>query len=245
MIDPMTVYTGCAWLNIAIAGLAFMQRKIAGASMVWGLAIFCWTVQTACFFKAIGISLSGLAPTFGLCAIILCVWQGKNLKRDYESGAFRPRIIAVFLILLAAGSMITEDYRHLSFMMAYIFARLFFLSRPVSLGLTLFALGGAADIFLRDEDPGILFQSKQAAFLAAIVFLGGEIAGCYWGFAGWGTTWRWSGNFYFSAMLFVLYMVALHVPRSVFSSAKAHSLGFFIPLAVIAFAMTLSKVINV
>jgi len=246
MIDPMTVYTWCARLNIAIGGLALLQSSIAGARTAWSLAGLCWTIQAACFFKTMGVSLSGVAPTFGLCALILCLWQGKNLKADYESGALRPRLTAVFLILLALGSLVTEDYRTPSFMSGYMFARLFFLSRPLSLGLTLFALGGAADIFFRNDDPdsGILFQSKQAALLGAVIFLGGEIAGCYWGFSGWGTTWRWSGNFYFSAMLFVLYMVALHVPRSVFTSARAHAWGFFFPLAVIVLAMTLSKVMN-
>ncbi len=246
MIDPMTVYPWFAWLNLAMGGMAFIQRKLMGAGVAWSLAGLCWTIQAACFFKAKGVSLSGIAPTFCLSALILCFWQGKTLKKDYESGAFRPRVSAVFLILLAAASLVTEDDRNLSFMTAYIFARLFFLSRPLSLGLTLFALGGAADSLIKNDQraAAVFFQSKQAAFLGAIIFLGGEIAGCYWGFAGWGTTWRWSGNFYFSAMLFVLYMAALHVPRSVFTSAKAYALGFFSPLAVIALAMVLSKVMR-
>jgi len=244
MIDPMTVYTGCAWFNIAIGGLAIMQRKITGAKGVWTLGTLCWALQTVCFFKATGICLSGIAPTFCLAALVLCFWQGNVLKRDYESKAYRPRVAAVFFILLALASLVTEDYRQLSFMMQYIYARLFFLSRPLSLGLTLFALAGVQDCLLKDDDTGakVFFQSKQAAFLGAIIFLGGEISGCYWGFAGWGTTWRWSGNFYFSAMLFVLYMVSFHVPRSVFTSTKAHASAFFTPLAVIAIAMVLSKV---
>ncbi len=187
-----------------------------------------------------------MEPTFGIAAIILCLWQINSLKKDYESASIRPRCNAVFLIFLACASLVTEEFRHDTFMMTYIFAVLFFLSRPVSLGLTLYALGGATDCLLTGKNgyARMIATSKSTVLLATIIFLGGEIAGCYWGFMGWGTTWRWSGNFYFSAMLFVLFMVALHVPRSLFSSTKAYTLGFSIPLTVIAIAMTLSKVLN-
>jgi len=249
MPDPMTVYVCCAWLNILFGSIALFQKKIAGAMVIWTLLGLFWAVQMASFFMAAEItSLSGVAPTFGIASLVICLWQGRTLKQDYKSVLIRPHFNSFFLTLLACGSLVIEDSPHDSFMMGYIFAKLFFLSRPLSLGLTLFALGGAAtSIFLKmDEnaDGMILAQSKNAAFLAAIIFLGGEICGCYWGFMGWGTTWRWSGNFYFSAMLFVLFMVSLHVPRSLFPSVKAWNLGFSIPLAVIALAMTLSKVMN-
>jgi hypothetical protein len=247
MPDPMTLYLWCAWLNIGLGGGALVQKKYGGARGVWFLGGLCWTVQMVSYFWAVKIpSLSGVAPTFGIAALVLCLWQGMALKKDYESALIRPRWNAFWLILLACGSLVTEESPHNSFMMNYIFAVCFFLSRPLSLGLTLYALGGAADCLLKKDDTvtRITGTSKDAAFLAAILFLGGEIAGCYWGFMGWGTTWRWSGNFYFSAMLFVLFMGSLHVPRSVFSSARSFHLGFFIPLTVIALAMTISKVVN-
>ncbi len=248
MPDPIFVYICCAWLNIVFGTIAMVQNKITGAFVIWTLTGLFWIVQMVSFFMAAGISsLSGVAPTFGIAALVICLQQGGTLKNDYKSVLIRPRLNAFFLTLLACGSLVIEKQQHDSFMMGYIFAKLFFFSCPLSLGLTFFALGGAANRFLKLEehtDTVILAQSKNTAFLAAIIFLGGEISGCYWGFMGWGTTWRWSGNFYFSAMLFILYMVSLHVPRSMFSSTKAWNLGFSIPLLIIAIAMTLSKVMN-
>ncbi len=243
--DPMTAYYLLGSVNVALAGLAALRKTGSGARKFWIAAGICWTLQAACYFYTAGLSsLSGVAPTFCLSALVLVLWQWPNLISDYEARAARPRINAVLLGLLAAASLAPEPYRNESFMMGYLFAQLFFLSRPLSLGLTLFALGGARDCLGKDPSPGMLFQSQKAALLAGLIFLGGEISGCYWGFMGWGTTWRWSGNFYFSAMIFVLYMMALHVPRSLFPSARAYAWGFFLPLIVAALAMTLSKVVN-
>ncbi len=248
MPDPMAIYICCACLNILFGSIALIQKKITGAMVIWAMTSLFWAIQMASFFMAAGTtSLSGVAPTFGIAALVICLWQGGTLKGDYKFVSIRPRVNAFFLTLLACGSLLIEEHFHDSFMMGYLFAKLFFLSRPLSLGLTLFALGGAANSLLKADEHDLAMiseQSKNAAFLAAIIFLGGEICGCYWGFMGWGTTWRWSGNFYFSAMLFVLFMVSLHVPRSVFSSTKAWNFGFSIPLIVIAIAMMLSKVVN-
>jgi hypothetical protein len=248
MPDPMAIYLCCGWLNILFGSIALIQKRISGAMLAWAIISLFWVIQMVSFFMVAGsTSLSGVAPTFGIAALVICLWQGGMLKRDYKFVSIRPRVNAFFLTLLACGSLLIEERFHDSFMMGYVFAKLFFLSRPLSLGLTFFALGGVANNLLKADEHDhamILKQSKNAAFLAAIIFLGGEICGCYWGFMGWGTTWRWSGNFYFSAMLFVLFMVSLHVPRSLFSSTKAWNFGFSIPLIVIAIAMTLSKVMN-
>ena len=245
MPDSSSVYLWCARLNMLLGGLALVSGRGAWAKGVWTASGICWAVQAAAFAADTGLSsLSGVAPTFGLAAVVLYLCQAANLNPDFRAGRCRPRITAVFLILLAWGSVLPESLRHNSFMTAYVFAVLFFLSRPLSLGTTLFALAGIADVLPGKNDAGMMAASKRWAFLAAMIFLGGEIAGCYWGFVGWGTTWRWSGNFYFSAMVFVLYMVALHVPGSLFPSPRSRAYGFFLPLAVIAGATALSKVMN-
>lgn len=244
---PMGIYFWFAVFNAVLGGLGCLLRKTACARIIWTAAVICWTIQALCYYQAFGTSsLSRIAPASCLSALVLSVWQWRNLKADTASGLLRPCLTAFFIMLLAMGSLLNESFQHDSFMMGYIFAKLFFLSRPLSFGLTLFALAGAWDACFTSERlrAEVLCQSRQAALLGGLIFLGGEISGCFWGFMGWGTTWRWSGNFYFSAMLFVLYMVALHVPRSVFSTAKAKALGFFSPLAVISLAMTLSKVMN-
>lgn len=248
MPEPNIIYACCACLNIVLGIFILLYKKYHAAKLLWPLAGLCWMFQMGShFFDAGFYSLSGVAPTFSIAAFVLCLWQGTTLKKDYHSQSNRPYFNALFLSMLAGASLITEAVHHNTFMMTYAFAVLFFLSRPLSLGLSLYALGGAADCLLRGVGlyDNIWATSKDTAFLAAIIFLGGEIAGCFWGFMGWGTTWRWSGNFYFSAMIFVLFMVSLHTPRSLFSTKKTYILGFTIPLVAIVLAMMFSKVLNV
>lgn len=243
--DPSMVYLWCARLNVLLGGLALVSGRQARAKGVWAALGLCWAAQILALAADAGLSsLSGVAPTFGLAAVVLYTCQVVNLTADRRAGRIRPVLTAALLILLTWGSILPESGRHNSFMTGYVFAVLFFLSRPLSLGATLFALSGMADVLSGKPDPRVLGASKRWAYLAAMIFLGGEIAGCYWGFVGWGTTWRWSGHFYFSAMLFVLYMVALHVPGSFFSSARSRAWGFFVPLAVAAAAAAFSKVMT-
>lgn len=246
--DPMTGYLICARLNVILGILAVVAGKNRLAAVAWPVVGLGWIMQSFFFLWAFGLtSLSGIAPNFTFAGLILCLWQLFCLKTDLGRLSLRLRASGVFLVLLALLSMVPEEFRHDTFMMSYLYAKAFFLSRPLSLGLTLFALGSAPDILWGKGSFKSLAtaEAKQTAMLAALIFLGGEIAGCYWGFMGWGTTWRWSGNFLFSAMVFVLFMVALHVPRSVFTSAKAQAFALFLPLALVASGMIYSKVVQI
>ncbi|PIE56380.1 MAG: hypothetical protein CSA34_04690 [Desulfobulbus propionicus] len=242
--DIMTLYTFLAIVNLACSGVLLLLRRVVILKILWGIAPFLWLAQLLCHFSHTSpYSLSGIAPTCAIAAIVLLLCQHLSLRHDLESA--RPRYTALFLLLLAMASLVNESVRHNPFMMTYIFAILFFLSRPFSLGCTLYALSGMACLLTTDKtDTRIRRTSKDATFAASIFFLGGEIVGCYWGFMGWGTTWRWSGNFLFSAMFFVLFMVALHVPPHVFRSRRGHDILFSVPLLLIALFMVMSKVLQ-
>lgn len=245
MIDWTIFYNYAALFNIGIACIALFTRASILKRIVW-LTLLCgWAFQYICHIKMASIfSLSGIAATCTLSAMTLLICQIVSLKKD--RGSIRYIINAIWLILLGASSLVTEEYRHDSFMMTYGFAILFFLSRPLTIGFCLHAISGGLNCLKQDQKTNkrILGTSKDAAFLAAIVFLGGEIAGCYWGFMGWGTTWRWTGNFFYSAMVFVLLMIPLHIPRTVFKSHKSYVLAFITPLVIVVASLLLSKLVT-
>ncbi len=243
MTTMLTFYYILAFMNVFMAGMLVLNNTFATKKAVWYLLTVLWILQVFCYFSHVGYyPLSGIAPTCTIAALTLCLCQSLSLTRDV--GSKRPFFSGMGLLVLAVVSLVPENVPHNSFMMSYLFAILFFLSRPFSLGLTLYALAGMGHLFREGADNRIYRTSKDAAFLASIIFLGGEIVGCYWGFMGWGTTWRWSGNFQFSAMLFVLYMVSLHVPATLFRSRKGYNIAFSAPLVCVVFCMLISKVIS-
>ena len=241
-MNSQIMYNILALISIVIAcGLIFVVNRSI-TRFLWGLAPLFWALQLSCHFSTAGLySLSGVAPTCAIGAIILSLCQCISLKND--EGSRRPRFNGIWLLLLAFVSLVPDQVRHDSFMMTYLFAILFFLSRPLSLGFTLYSLAGMAHLIVdKEADNRILKTSKDAALVASILFLGGEIVGCYWGFMGWGTTWRWSGNFQFSAMLFVLFMVSLHIPATLFRTRLGRNLAFSLPLLGVSLCLVLSKV---
>ena len=240
-----TLYLWCARFNLGLGILSLLTCNHRAQRTVWILAGLGWTAQTAVILHTFGLtSLSGIPPNFTFAGLVLCLCQVIALKKD--QGHLRPLFSSILLVVMALCAMVPEAVRHDTFMMGFLYAKLFFLSRPLSLGLTLFALAGSAESIMGAEKGRVLAttEARNTAMLAALCFLGGEIAGCYWGFVGWGTTWRWSGNFYFSAMVFVLFMAALHVPRSVFASVRSYAWAMFTPLGLLALCLTISKVVR-
>ncbi len=67
-------------------------------------------------------------------------------------------------------------------------------------------------------------RGRNFLLLGSVIFLVSECAGSMWCFAGWGDSWRWSGNFFRSAMFFLLIMLGLHLPTRWKSHAHRLSL---------------------
>ena len=240
MTEAMLAYYGLAIANILLPIVGAMTTGFPQNRRVWQAIPPLWSLQLFSYFQDAGYtSLSGIPATCCIGGLVLSTCTCLTLP---DRRWHRPAVLSgVMLMALATFSLSPEPARHNSFMMSYLFAILFFLSRPISLGLTLFALSGMIHQLFGTQEPSIRKSCYNATFLAAIVFLGGEIVGCYWGFLGWGTTWRWSGNFLFSAMTFVLYMISLHVPRNLFQSARTSLAAFTLPLVVITLSALLSK----
>lgn len=224
--------------------IARMRHMVRLGSLCWLLLTAVWGAGLILLFIVQGsFSMSGLVPTCIIAGCLLSLLQAITYQKDVCSGSRRPLWSACFVALLVLCSVLPEPAHHNTFMLNYVFAILFFVSRPLCLGLTLFAMAGIADCLQREHDLRVAHISKDMVYLASTVFLAGEIAGSYWGFVGWGTTWRWSGNFFFSAMLFVLYMVALHIPRKFFSNQKAYLVATLLPLLWIVGSLTITKML--
>ncbi|GAU07402.1 hypothetical protein [Desulfoplanes formicivorans] len=92
----------------------------------------------------------------------------------------------------------------------------FFFCRLTALGF--FAHAGIAYLAgaIPSDNPNIRLTSETRGrnflLLGTVVFLLSEFAGSLWCYAGWGDSWRWSGNFFRSTMFFLLIMLGLHLP---------------------------------
>lgn len=236
--------TAIALSGTSCVAMVLSRLRSATGALIWWLLSLLWTLLLVFFFTQAGIyALSGIAATCGIAGLVLSLLQSLTFQQDRRSGSTRPLWSGCFLLLLALCALVPETAPHDTFMMRYIFAIIFFLSRPLSIGCSCFAIAGALDCLGRGNDERVSHISKDMVFLASTLFLAGEIAGSYWSFVGWGTTWRWSGNFYFSAMIFVLYMVALHIPRALFTTHRTYLTAFVLPLGCIVFSLVLSKLL--
>ncbi|MCG9728608.1 hypothetical protein L1D44_01900 [Shewanella sp. Isolate13] len=130
-----------------------------------------------------------------------------------------------FVALLLLGySQTLEPPTGDSAMLTSLWAQLFFLSRPIALGLAIAAsLGYLFHGVWRDTH--LESHSHLLSLLAGTAFLGGEIAGSYWAFIGWGRSWSWSGHFFFSALTYLLFILVFHLPKAWFANARALGMG--------------------
>jgi len=169
------------------------------------------TIQTL-----VGTMAAIMTGCLGLCSA-KDIEHAHALKRrgQHTLEARYVSIVAMTVVLCLLG-VIPETKNVRSFMLTLPASKLFFWSRPVSAAFCLYAAAGFLST-AKIKKGGIrtrrvFCQSRDAAMLGGIAFIGGEICGSYWSLLGWGSTWRWSGNFFGSAAMFLLLMVGMHVP---------------------------------
>lgn len=192
------------WLNIALLALAIIVLFDA--------------IQVSVFFP------SGSETAYLIVGAIvsLIALLGLNLTNSLR---VKYVFIVCFIALLLLGySQTLEPPTGDSAMLTSIWAHLFFLSRPIALGFALAALVGFI-IQSRHSDARLDRHSHLLSLLAGTAFLAGEIAGSYWAFIGWGKSWSWSGHFFFSALIYLLFVLVFHLPRVWFPNSSALSMG--------------------
>lgn len=148
-----------------------------------------------------------------------------------------------FIALILIGiHQVIEPPKGDSSMLSSIWAQLFFISRPVALGL---AITGCIGFIYQSVNKNSNLEAHCHLFslLAGTTFLAGEIAGSYWAFIGWGKSWSWTGHFYVSALTYLLFILVFHLPKAWFNSPEKLAMGKASVLGVISAFMLGYKLI--
>ncbi len=197
----------------------FIAARLASV-VVFALAVTALTLINANSLLFPGSSVTTyLVVTAIVGSLAACILPIRNVLQ-----ARYAWIVSSFALLLLIYSKTLEPPMGDSAMLTSLWAQLFFLSRPIALGLAIAAcVGYLLHAFARDLR--LESHSHLLSLLAGTAFLGGEIAGSYWAFIGWGRSWSWSGHFFFSALTYLLFILVFHLPKAWFANGKALALG--------------------
>lgn len=167
-----------------------------------------------------------------ISALVLLLSGQLSLSDSQDSCHYRfcCCIIAAFLLAITTGYNAPEEA---SAILTYLWAQLFFLSRPLTLGLVSAAAIGYWLLYHR-RDQRLQIHCHLLVLLAGLTFLIGEISGSYWAMQGWGRTWGWSSHFFFSALFYLLLMLVFHFPRKWLRTLKQLNLAKALLLTGIA-----------
>lgn len=132
--------------------------------------------------------------------------------------------LCLIAIVMLIYSQTFESPKGDGAMLTSIWAQLFFLSRPAALGLAISTfVGYLLQVYRRDGK--LESHCHLLSLLAGFAYLGGEIAGSYWAFIGWGRSWSWSGHFFVSAFTYLLFILVFHLPKAWFINPKQRAIG--------------------
>ncbi len=151
---------------------------------------------------------------------LVCVLSVVFLSLQNRAQINYAFVLCAIAIVMLIYSQMLAPLRDSGAMLTSVWAQLFFLSRPVALGL---AIAGGLGYLIQALSNGSSLDSHShlLSLFAGTIYLGGEIAGSYWAFIGWGRSWSWSGHFFLSALTYLLFISVFHIPKAWFSSASA------------------------
>jgi len=114
---------------------------------------------------------------------------------------------------------------------------LFFQMRLISMALFAFSISCSLEaLFLRlkDSESGYFIHlGRNFCLLGAAAFLSGEFFGSLWALDGWGDPWRWSNSFFTAGAMFLLSMLAGHIPAHYLKNNLMRIIFPAIPLVII------------
>ncbi|GAA4875998.1 hypothetical protein [Ferrimonas pelagia] len=184
---------------------------------------------------AILLASSNKKVLLQLAALLICLCALVPLRQPTLQRRLTLGALSMATILLIISTFVVPHSSD-NIMLTYLWAHLFFVSRPLAVG---FALISAWGLYLTATVRHRRLQeiSEIYALLAGTLFLGGEIAGAWWAFEGWGRSWGWSDNFMFSAMVYLMLILAFHLPRTVLRKRAHHNLAQAAVLALTALTL--------
>ena len=122
-------------------------------------------------------------------------------------------IVFVFLLLVMPGEKtVAENY----IIYSKPHAVLFFQLRMLAIALFSYSLSLYTSAWLQHKNEqnfnSLKHMARNFLLLGAAAFLGGEFFGSVWALYGWGDPWRWSKGFFLAGAIFLLSMIAVHIP---------------------------------
>ncbi|WP_051202067.1 hypothetical protein [Ferrimonas senticii] len=197
-----------------------------------GLLLLCLGWLAEVYLKNHQFPMSSTLMLLLIGALMLLLSGQLSLSASGVSRQYRYGCSAAALVLLALASRYSAP-DEASSVLTYLWAQLFFLSRPLTLGLVLAAAIGYL-LLIKQRDQRLQIHCHLLALLAGLAFMCGEVAGSYWAMQGWGRTWSWSSHFFFSALFYLLLILVFHFPRQWLRSQKQLNLAKALLLLFIA-----------
>lgn len=144
--------------------------------------------------------------------ILLTTWLHQLVFNNRIPGWNFPVLIAWLLLVgVLFGSRELSD-NFLIYSMPEVI--LFFQFRMAAMAMFAYAIAMHITSFTAGMPSSKQFSGmgRNFSLIGAALFLGGELFGSVWAMNGWGDPWRWSGGFFQAGAMFLLSMLAGHIP---------------------------------
>jgi hypothetical protein len=200
-------------VTVQLALSFFQRRKAADLFLLVSLVMGAFTL--------IGIVVvAGHVPVSGnfeklQCVafyILLTTWL-HQVVFDVRIPGWNYSVLIAWLILVGVlfGRMEVSD-NYLIYSMPEVI--LFFQLRMAAIAMFAYGIAMHVGAFVTKAIPSRMGagMGRNFSLIGAALFLGGEFFGSIWAMNGWGDPWRWSGGFFLAGAMFLLSMLAAHVP---------------------------------
>ncbi|HMA67413.1 MAG TPA: hypothetical protein VKO20_06305 [Desulfosalsimonadaceae bacterium] len=219
------VLHGMGGLGFALALLFSFRQKEQPARRAFLAGLFC-----LCLNLAVLVTAAQRLPLYGMfesLTTILCITGGTLYfaQKKAVSAEFMLGCGVILLLCIFAGIFPLRP-NHDFFMYASPWVQGFFFFRLLAAGVILYtgirfaAVFCMARVSAQYQYNGEMKQISTFLLVGTVLFLCSELAGSIWCLKGWGDSWRWSENFFQSAVVFFLIMINLHIPARMLRSPE-------------------------
>lgn len=217
MLEALTwLYAGALAAAIAAALLSLTNRSRAArrAGLVGlicagaGVALISILTRRPPLYGPME-SLMNIAFLLGLLG-----WRGERrfLSGGLVAKRLWPAMALILLPLLFLPRQLNRDF----YMYDYPWTLLFFQLRLAAIAFLVYSsVNYAASLEAKEQDglrTFLLYRGRIFLLLGGALFLGGEFAGSVWCLNWLGDFWRWSRGFFESALMFLVIVMAFHLP---------------------------------
>lgn len=235
------ILTTFYYLNVGLVFLVIVLMLTAGRiinNIFWIIALSGSATSFVLLTHASGhLPVSGDFEKFQALAFLLLAL---GVLRNVIFKGFMPGNILLpsfTLLILAAALFVRREVSSNYLIYERWDVMLFFYFRKTAIALFIMAVSEYLNalIFTKDRAASISLRNlgRNLTMLGGTFFIAGELAGSLWALHGWGDPWRWSRGFFIAGVMFLLSMLALHIPSKWTKSYRIESFLAAAPIAVI------------